>query len=198
MAKFDYSKAHEDLWESGCSFADEVFDYTSEKGFDGFKRENGLDPDKYHLDGHSGSGSGFGGGYSGGGSFMDDIANGFVDGLFGGSGGSSDGCYLTTACVEARNLPDDCEELQTLRMFRDTYLSNREGGKEDIQEYYAMAPQVVERINHRSDAKEIWNRVYENLVVPCVRMIKDGMMEETYRLYKRYALDLEIFSLREC
>jgi len=31
---------------------------------------------------------------------------------------SSFGCYLTTACVDAKNLADDCRELTILRKFK--------------------------------------------------------------------------------
>lgn len=45
------------------------------------------------------------------------------------------GCFLTTACCEFMNLPDDCEELQTMRKFRDDYLSKTEEGKNLIKFY---------------------------------------------------------------
>ena len=54
---------------------------------------------------------------------------------------SSSGCYITSACVRARGLPDDCLEMETLRAFRDGYLASQPGGREDIEEYYAKAPQ---------------------------------------------------------
>ncbi|QRN96955.1 hypothetical protein JRI60_49685 [Archangium violaceum] len=69
-------------------------------------------------------------------------------------------CFLTTACVQARGLPDDCEELQVLRGFRDGYLRQLPGGPGLIQEYYALAPRIVERIHHRADARHIWEDVY--------------------------------------
>ena len=34
-------------------------------------------------------------------------------------GNDSGGCFLTSACTEARGLPDDCHELTVLRSFRD-------------------------------------------------------------------------------
>ena len=53
-----------------------------------------------------------------------------------------------------------------------------------------MAPDIVAAINHRKDAAEIWNRVYDELVQPCVQMIHNGQDEEAYRLYKAYTLSL--------
>ena len=36
---------------------------------------------------------------------------------------------------------------------------------------------------------QIWNRVYEELVEPCVRMIHAGKDEEAYRLYQAYTME---------
>ena len=38
-------------------------------------------------------------------------------------GDTSGGCYLTSACMYSKGLPDDCYELETLRNFRDTWLN---------------------------------------------------------------------------
>ena len=58
-------------------------------------------------------------------------------------------CYISTSCVEAANLPDDCLELQILRQFRDNYLTNQPRGKELIQKYYSIAPHIVRSITKR-------------------------------------------------
>lgn len=96
---------------------------------------------------------------------------------------SSGGCYLTSACVVAKGLPDDCEELTVLRDFRDNWLKHQPGGLAEVAEYYAVAPQIVDNINGHHDAKEIWNRVFDDLVVPCVRCITDGRMEIAHSMY---------------
>ena len=47
--------------------------------------------------------------------------------------GSSSGCYLTTACVDAMEFPDDCLELQTMRRLRDEYiLPNIKNGRKIV------------------------------------------------------------------
>ena len=56
------------------------------------------------------------------------------------------GCYLTTVCVEHKGLPDNCYELETLRNFRDNYLVSSEGGKEIVQHYYKVAPEMVQKL----------------------------------------------------
>ena len=45
-------------------------------------------------------------------------------------------------------------------------------------------------INQWKDTAEIWNRVYDELVEPCVRMIHEGKDDDAYRLYKAYTLSL--------
>ena len=44
-------------------------------------------------------------------------------------GNDSGGCFLTSACTEARGLPDDCHELTVLRSFRDGYLRSQPEGE---------------------------------------------------------------------
>lgn len=170
MAKFDYKKAEADLHDSGACHPDEIYEYKSEKAIRGYMKENGLNPDKYYKpDGKSSrskSGSG--------------------------SGSGSEGCYLTSACVAARGLPDHCEELQTLRSFRDRYLANQPGGIEEIDRYYALAPGIVDSINQRADAASVWNRIYGEMIAPCVEMISTGQNEQAHQLYKAYSLRLEV------
>jgi hypothetical protein len=55
-------------------------------------------------------------------------------------------CFLTTACVKYYGLPDDCKELTILRQFRDHYMKEFKEGRQAIQEYYHLAPKIVEEI----------------------------------------------------
>lgn len=168
MAKFDYKKAEADLQDVGARHADEIYSYKSEKAIRGYMKENGLNPDKYYKPDHKSGGSCSGHGSSSG----------------------TDGCYLTSACVAAQHMPDDCEELQILRSFRDHYLAKQPGGMEEIEQYYEIAPRIVASINQRADAATIWNCVYEELIAPCVGMIHAGQNEDAHRLYIAYSLCL--------
>ena len=168
MAKFDYKKAEADLYDAGARHPDEIYEYKSEKAIRGYMKENGLNPNKYYKpDGKSKRSS---------------------SGSHSNSG--SEGCYLTSACVAARGLPDHCEELQTLRSFRDGYLSQQPGGRAEIAQYYATAPKIVKAINQLPNAMEIWNRIYKELVKPCVQMIHANQNSEAHQLYKSYATKL--------
>lgn len=109
-------------------------------------------------------------------------------------GSSSDGaCYLTSACTEARGLPDDCHELTTLRAFRATYVRSQPDGEADIQHYYAVAPQIVKAIHALdcAEAMQVLDRIYTELVQPCIQLIEQEHLQDAYHLYKQYALLLE-------
>ena len=160
---FDYGRAEADLEDTDCPWPDEIYDYRSEKGRDEFMRENGLNPDRYKRGGSSrGSDSSDGG-----------------------------GCFLTTACVEAKGLPDDCEELETLRWFRDNWLRQQPDGEAAIQRYYEIAPQIVEKINGLPDAQKQWERMYSEQVCPCAETIRSGKNEEAFMLYSAWVKELD-------
>lgn len=101
------------------------------------------------------------------------------------------GCYLTSACMVSKCLPDDCYELETLRTYRDTWLKSTEEGLSVIAEYYAIAPKIVEAIDKRDDSNKVYDMLYEKMVLPCVRFIEEKKYQETLELYRRMTLKLK-------
>lgn len=160
MGRYNWDAANEDLHDDGAP--DDIYEYKSDESKARYLREQGLNPERYRIDNNSSSSS----------------------------NNSSSGCYLTTACVVARGLPDDCFELQTLRKYRDSYLKHRIGGEEDIRYYYDVAPKIVAAIDALENAKEIWGKVYEELIIPCIQCIGKKQYETAYRMYKSYTLHL--------
>ena len=104
---------------------------------------------------------------------------------------STSGCYLTSACTKARGLPDNCEELTILRKFRDEWLKNQMEGEKDIKEYYAFTPFIVEEIDKKTNAGLIYEKIYKELVVTCVNLIKENKNDEAYKFYKNYTRKLK-------
>ena len=100
-------------------------------------------------------------------------------------------CFLTSACVRSRGLPDDCYELRTLRKFRDEYMRSFPEGEAEIAKYYSIAPPIVKAIDSRADAKQIWAEVYNDLVLHSIAEINADRFEEAYNYYKEYTLSLE-------
>lgn len=113
-------------------------------------------------------------------------------------GNSSAGCFLTTACCEYKNLPDDCFELETLRSFRDNWLKKQPPhGEADIAEYYQIAPEIVKSIKMQTDQNEIWENLYVT-ILECVALICNGneknnekYLFEAYEKYKNMTISLK-------
>lgn len=104
---------------------------------------------------------------------------------------SSGGCFLTSACVEARGLPDDCYELMVLRAFRDGYMQTLPNGQGEICEYYHTAPIIVAKIRTMPNANELFDQIYSELVLPCVELIENGQNDAAYLRYKKYTKELQ-------
>lgn len=107
------------------------------------------------------------------------------------AGQSSSGCFLTSACVEAMGLPDDCYELTTLRNFRDGYMRSTPTGAVDICEYYHIAPMIVEKIKESPNAKSVFEKLYNELIIPCIVLIESNKNEEAYTKYRNYTKMLQ-------
>ncbi len=103
-------------------------------------------------------------------------------------GNSNGGCYLTSACMNfyQENFDDNCYELFVLRWFRDNYVS-----KEDIKDYYNIAPRIVNEINKLNEAGMVYDYVYDNIVDYCVKELECGNYNEAYDRYKESILSLE-------
>lgn len=97
---------------------------------------------------------------------------------------SDEVCFITTACVSQMGHNDSCYELQVLRNFRDNYLVKAEEGKRDIEEYYRNAPLIVEMINKNPDHKEIYNELYQTLVLKSIELINEEKYEDAYENYR--------------
>ena len=97
------------------------------------------------------------------------------------SGG--DGCYITTACVQAMGLGDDCDELMTLRRGRDALVQSDESFRAAVLDYYRKAPMIVAHIMREPRRDEILRELYETMVTPCVALLKAGKTDEAKAAY---------------
>lgn len=104
------------------------------------------------------------------------------------------GCFITTACIESRGLPVGCYELETLRKFRDNWVSKHENGPAEIGIYYEIAPKIVEKLDCLPNSKEIYEKIYQEVVLKCVRFIEEGKEEDAYLLYKNASFDLKKYT----
>ena len=100
------------------------------------------------------------------------------------------GCFITTACIKAKGLPDNCEELTVLRAFRDTYLMQKPGGKQLVEIYYQYAPCIADKIAEQENATSIYDHLYE-VIHTCVEAIKKGDNKFAYTTYCEMVLKLK-------
>jgi len=93
-------------------------------------------------------------------------------------------CYITTATCTAVGKGDDCEELQVLRHFRDSYVAALPDGKRLIDEYYAQAPYLLHHINSWRDADKFLRFLYGKFIGCCVQDVKCGQFQSALLRYQ--------------
>lgn len=91
-------------------------------------------------------------------------------------------CFITTAVCTYMGLGDDCKELETLRKFRDTYM--KENHPEEVAQYYAEAPTIVDKINSKENRAYIWKVFYDNYISVAVSAINNEDYYFAYRIYR--------------
>lgn len=106
------------------------------------------------------------------------------------SAGDSGGCFLTTACCAHKNMPDDCYELSMLRKYRDSFLKSTPEGKKLVDEYYEIAPKLVEKINQSENKDKVYDFIYSE-IVQCVSMVEQGKNDEVCEKYKALVFSLK-------
>lgn len=101
-----------------------------------------------------------------------------------GDNGSGGGCFLTTACTVFRGLPDNCNQLETLRKFRDGYVKKQPNGKELINEYYLKAPQVVRMIETMDTTvqEKVYGIIFDHINYACY-LIRKNRNDEAFVVY---------------
>ncbi len=100
------------------------------------------------------------------------------------SGGGGGGlCFITTAICKADNKPDNCDELEAFRQFRDTYMMADEKRRELVRLYYDIAPKIVNKISASKNSDEILNKLKTDYLMPSYRAINTGDYEAAFYLY---------------
>lgn len=106
------------------------------------------------------------------------------------SSSSDSSCYLTTACVTAMGLPNNCLELQVLREFRNKILMSTSKGRKAVQEYHKLAPEIVQSIDGRGNAEFIWKQIYTD-IRHAVSLVLNNNFEGAFKHYKQVTLNLK-------
>ena len=84
------------------------------------------------------------------------------------------GCFITSAVCDSLGKPDDCDELMTMRRYRDELKAEDKDMTSLIEEYYRVAPLVVQRIDKSNEAKRIYNDLWKTSISKIYENIKQG------------------------
>jgi hypothetical protein len=63
-----------------------------------------------------------------------------------------------------------------------------EEGIAEVKEYYAKALEIVKMISTKPDALEIYRRIFEQIAIPCVKLINQGHLELARLTYKKHSI----------
>ena len=83
-------------------------------------------------------------------------------------------CFITAAVCEAEGKPDDCAELTAFRAFRDGWLSQTPEGRALVNDYYEVAPSIVQIMKHCDDAQKVCRRLRRQYLEPCYQDLQAG------------------------
>ena len=107
------------------------------------------------------------------------------------------GCFISSACVYSKGLPDDCNELMILRSFRDNYMLTNDRYKGLVKDYYQLAPSIVKGIDKSMDRQKVYDEIYEKMLMPCITMISQEKYDEAVYFYHNYTRKLEKSFLKD-
>lgn len=101
-------------------------------------------------------------------------------------------CFITSACLEARGLAGDCEELTLVRALRDDYVRALPEGPELIAEYYRNAPGIVRAMEALPEKERLatYSWVWREGIEPAVALIREGSNAEALSLYRALCVEL--------
>lgn len=106
---------------------------------------------------------------------------------------SSGGCFITTSTLSSLGSIDDKHPiLQKLRGFRDKFILSLPNGVSLVEEYYCVAPEIVEAIDKLPDSTSQYSDIYSTYINKCVKFIDEGHKTEAFQLYKVMVEDLRI------
>lgn len=96
---------------------------------------------------------------------------------------SSSGCFITTAAVKNICAADDCEELEIMRNFRDSFINKTDAGQSLTLEYYRVAPIIVQCIDNDPECTQIYKNIWQNYINKSLVCIRNGEKKQAQIIY---------------
>lgn len=92
-------------------------------------------------------------------------------------------CVITSAACAALHKSDDCEELNILRAYRDKMKNENPVIATLIEEYYRVAPLLVNKMDLESEAEKIYSELWKKYISETYRLIKAEKNNEATLIY---------------
>jgi hypothetical protein len=54
-----------------------------------------------------------------------------------------------------------------------------------VEEYYRLSPVIVKALSKRSDAADVYTRLFYDFILPAYSLIRLGKMDAAYRTYRK-------------
>lgn len=101
-------------------------------------------------------------------------------------------CFISTAVYTNMGLDDNCSDLVTLRNYRDNYLLKTTNGRKLVDNYYSIAPLIVNQIDSLKTKNQIYFGIYERYIKNIVNLINHNEFESATQKYEKMVDDLLI------
>ena len=93
------------------------------------------------------------------------------------------GCFITAAaCIHSQE-GDNSSCLDDVRYFRDTYMQETRERRALVEEYYRIAPAIVDAIDAESDSTAEYERIRAEYLDQAVECIRRSDRETAERIY---------------
>lgn len=100
------------------------------------------------------------------------------------------GCFITTAVCTRTGEASDSGYLSEVRHFRDTYMQATADRRALVDEYYRIAPAIVDAIDSQKSAASEYRRIRAEYLDPAVACIRRNEAERAQSIYVSMVIDL--------
>ena len=99
-------------------------------------------------------------------------------------------CFISTAIYANFGFDDDCSDLKLLRNYRDDYLLKTKEGQKIVDNYYLIAPIIVNQIEMFENKKEIYSDIYDQHLKNIVYLVNNNKLESASEKYEEMVKEL--------
>lgn len=100
------------------------------------------------------------------------------------------GCFITAATCSHTSETVDSGYLCDVRHFRDTYMQKTADRRALVEEYYRIAPAIVDSINEQADPASEYRRIRTEYLDKAVEFIRCSEEEKAKQMYVAMVSDL--------